>query len=59
MSLVSLVAYYRQMFGFLHWFIGYLKRETRYGPMGQSADVLWIVLGALFLGSSGSIQLCR
>jgi hypothetical protein len=39
------------MFGFLHCFIGWLGRETEYGPKDQSADVLWIVSGALFLGA--------
>jgi hypothetical protein len=47
------------MFGFLHFFIGWLRRETRYGPMDRLASVLWIVSGALFLGSSDSVQLCR
>jgi hypothetical protein len=56
---ISLVAYCRQMFGFLHCFIGWLERETGYGPTDRSAGVLWIVLGALFLGSNDSVQLCR
>jgi hypothetical protein len=55
---VSLVPYCRQMFGFLHCFIGWLGRETGYGPTDRSAGVLWIVLGAFFLGSSDSVQLC-
>jgi hypothetical protein len=29
-----------------------------YGPTDQSADVLWIVSGALFLRSSGSVHHC-
>jgi hypothetical protein len=33
-------------------------RETRYGPVDRSAVVLWIVLGALFLESSGSVHRC-
>jgi hypothetical protein len=33
-------------------FIGWLGRETGYGSMDQSAGVLWIVSGALFLRSS-------
>jgi hypothetical protein len=28
-------------------------RETGYGPTDRSADMLWIVSGALFVGSSG------
>jgi hypothetical protein len=55
----SLVADYRQMFGFLHYFIGWLGRETGYRLMDWSAGVLWIVLGAPFLGSSDSVQCCR
>jgi hypothetical protein len=58
MGLVSLVAYCRQMFGFLHYFIGWLRRETRDGPTDRSADMLWIVSRALFLRSSDSVQLC-
>jgi hypothetical protein len=41
-----------------HYFIGWLGRETGYGPADRSAGVLWIVSGALFLGSSGPTQLC-
>jgi hypothetical protein len=51
MGPVNLVAYYRQMFGFLHYFIGWLGRETGYGPTDQSVDVLWILSGALFSGA--------
>jgi hypothetical protein len=58
-GLVSLVACYRQMFGFLHYFIGWLRRETGYRPMNQSTGVLWIMLGALFLGSNDSVQFYR
>jgi hypothetical protein len=47
------------MFGFLHYFIGWLERETGYEPADRSADVLWIVSGALFLGSGDSVQLCQ
>jgi hypothetical protein len=43
----------------LHCFIGWLGRETGYGPVDRSADALWIVSGALFLGSSGFAQLCQ
>jgi hypothetical protein len=32
--------------------------ETRYGPTDRSAGVLWIGIGALFLRSSRSVQLC-
>jgi hypothetical protein len=45
------------MFDFLHCFIGWLGRETGYGPVDWSAGVLGIVLGAIFLGSSDSVQL--
>jgi hypothetical protein len=41
-----------------HCFNGWLRRETRYGPTDRSAIVLWIVLGALFLRSSGSVHHC-
>jgi hypothetical protein len=33
-----------------HCFIGWLMRETGYGPIDRSADMLWIVLGAFFSG---------
>jgi hypothetical protein len=59
MCLVNLVAWCWWVFGFLHCFIGWLGRETGYGPADRSADVLGIVSGALFLGSSDSVQLCR
>jgi hypothetical protein len=55
MGPVSLVVYHRQMFGFLHCFIGWLGRETGYGPADRSAGVMWIVSGAVFLGSSDSV----
>jgi hypothetical protein len=35
-----------------HCFIGWLGRETVYRPMDRSADVLWIVLGAVALLNS-------
>jgi hypothetical protein len=47
------------MFGFLHCFIGWLERETGYGPAYRSAGVLWIMSGALFLESSVSVQCCQ
>jgi hypothetical protein len=40
-----------------HYFNGCLRRETGYGPTDRSVSVLWIVSGALFLGSSGPAQL--
>jgi hypothetical protein len=58
MGLVSLVACGHQMFDFLHCFIGWLGRETGYGPVDRSAGVLWIVSGAPFLGSSDLVQHC-
>jgi hypothetical protein len=54
-----LVASYRQMFGFLHYFIGWLRRQTGYGPADRSVGVLWIVLRALFLWSNDSVQRYR
>jgi hypothetical protein len=59
MGLVNLVACCWWMFGFLHCFIGWLGRATGYGLVDWSADVLGIVSGVLFLGSSDSVQLCR
>jgi hypothetical protein len=59
MDPVNLVACCCWMFSFLHCFIGWLGRETGYGPTDRSASVLWIMSGALFLGSSDSVQLCR
>jgi hypothetical protein len=47
------------MFGFVHCFISWLERETGYGPAERLAGVLGIVSGALFLGSSDSVQLCQ
>jgi hypothetical protein len=47
MGLVSLVG------GHAPCFIGWLRREIRYGPADRSIGVLWIVSGALFLESSG------
>jgi uncharacterized membrane protein YqaE (UPF0057 family) len=41
-----------------HCFIGWLGREAGYIPTDRSANALWIVSGALFLGSSGPAQLC-
>jgi hypothetical protein len=37
---------------YTYYFIGWLERETGYGPADQSAGVLWIVSGALFLRSN-------
>jgi hypothetical protein len=59
MSPISLLAYCWQMFGFLHYFIGWLGREIRYGPTNRTTGVLWIVLGSIFLRSSDSVQLGR
>jgi hypothetical protein len=59
MTPVNLVAYCWWVFGFLHCFIGWLGRETRYRPADRSAGVLGIVSGALFLRSSDSVQPCR
>jgi hypothetical protein len=52
---VSLVASCWQTLGFLHYFIGWLGRKTGYVPVNRSVGVLWIVSGALFLGSSDSV----
>jgi hypothetical protein len=43
---------------FSHCFIDCYGREAGYGPVDQSADVLWIVSGALLLGGSGPVQIC-
>jgi hypothetical protein len=59
MGPVNLVARCWWMFDFLHCFIRWLGRETGYGPADRSAGVLGIVSGALFLGSSDFVQLCR
>jgi hypothetical protein len=45
------------MFGFLHCFIGWLARETGYGPTDRTAGMLWIMSGAFSLGSSDSVTL--
>jgi hypothetical protein len=45
---VSLVACHQQKLG----------REARYGPVGRSTGVLWIMSGALLLGGSESVQIC-
>jgi hypothetical protein len=39
-------------------FNGLFGRETGCEPVDQSVGMLWIVSGALFLGSSGPAQLC-
>jgi hypothetical protein len=54
----SLVTDCQRMFGFLHCIIGWLGRETGYVPSDWLADVLWIMSGTLFLGSSDSLQHC-
>jgi hypothetical protein len=59
MGPIILVAWCQHMFDFLHCFIGWLRRETGYGPTDRSAGMLWIVSGALFLRGSDSVQLCR
>jgi hypothetical protein len=59
MSPASLAAGCRQMVSFLHCFVGWLGRETGHEPTDRSADVLWIVSGAPFLGSSDSVQRYR
>jgi hypothetical protein len=42
----------------LHCFNGWKGREIGWGPTDWSTGVLWIGMGALFLESSGSAQLC-
>jgi hypothetical protein len=39
-----------------HCFIGWLERDDGYGPIDRSAGALRIVLGTLFLGSSGLLN---
>jgi hypothetical protein len=58
MGPVSIVAAVNDAWLYPHCFIGWLRRETGYGPMDRSADMVWIVSGALFLESSGPAQLC-
>jgi hypothetical protein len=59
MGPVNLVVSHQQNVGFApHCFIDWLGRETGYELTDQSADVLWIMLGALFLRSSDPAQLC-
>jgi hypothetical protein len=48
MGPVSLVVGHRQELDLRPCFIGWLRRETGYGPTDRSADVLWIVSGAIF-----------
>jgi hypothetical protein len=58
MSPVSLVISHQQRVALpplLQWLLG---RETVYGPMDWLAVVLWIMSGALFLGSNGSVHRC-
>jgi hypothetical protein len=52
MGPVNLVVGHRQELGLRPYFIGWFGREAGYGPADRSADVIWIVSGALFLGSS-------
>jgi hypothetical protein len=52
MGSVNLVVVHRQELGLRPCFIGWLRREARYGPVDRSADVLWIMSGALFLRGS-------
>jgi hypothetical protein len=52
MGPISLVARYQQMFVFLHYFIGWLRRETGYGPVNRLAGVLWIMSGVVTLSNS-------
>jgi hypothetical protein len=59
MGPVNLVACGWWIFDFLHYFIGWLGRETVYGSADRSVGVLGIVSGALFLRNSDSVQLCR
>jgi hypothetical protein len=40
MGLASLVVSYRQIFGLLHCFIGWLGREIGYKPVYRSASVM-------------------
>jgi hypothetical protein len=53
MGPVNLVVGHRRSLAYAPCFIGWFRRETGYGPTDRSAGVLWIVSGALFLGSSG------
>jgi hypothetical protein len=53
MDPVKLVLGHRQELGLHPYFIGWLRRETGYETADQSVVMLWIVSGALFLGSNG------
>jgi hypothetical protein len=52
MGMINLVVDHHQELGLPPCFIVWLRREAGYGPMDQSAGVLWIVLGAHFFGST-------
>jgi hypothetical protein len=41
-----------------YYFIGWLRRETGYGPVDRLAGALWIMSGALIFESSGPAQRC-
>jgi hypothetical protein len=58
MGPVTLVVGCQRKLDFSHYFIGYYGREAGYGPADQSTGVLWIMLGALLLRGSGSVQIC-
>jgi hypothetical protein len=47
MGPVNLVACCWWIFGFLHYFTGWLRRETGYGSTDRSAGMLGIVSGAV------------
>jgi hypothetical protein len=55
---ISLVVVVNRGWFYPHCFSDCLGRETGYGPADRSAGVLWIVSGALFLESSGSVCHC-
>jgi hypothetical protein len=58
MGLVSIVVDGQQELVVSPLLFGYCGREAGYGPTDRMAVVLWIVLGALLLECSGSVQIC-
>jgi hypothetical protein len=52
MDPINLIVSHRQELGLRPCFISWFGREAGYGPVDRSVGVLWIVSGALFLGSS-------
>jgi hypothetical protein len=58
MGPVSIVVGCQQELDFSPLLFGCCGREAGYGPTDRMTVMLWIVSEALFLGCSGSIQIC-